>query len=183
LGKNKKLRQVNYFFLVALVQNRKSLLQEFRHLLVRFHEESNISYYKGLTNTFSRTLCSFTELSAYFLSAVYTNYRIMDYSVNDRLKEARLALKLSQRAFSKGIFLKSRGYYGDIETYRNEINERVIELICSAYGVNKAWLKTGKGKMFDKTIDSQLEEVTVLFNQLNTHFKGYVLAQIKQKEN
>jgi transcriptional regulator with XRE-family HTH domain len=104
----------------------------------------------------------------------------VDYALNDRLKEARLALNLSQRAFSKGIFLKSSGYYGDIETHRNEVNERVVELVCSVYGVNKAWLKTGKGKMFDRKIDNQLEEMTLLFNQLNTHFKGYVLTQIKQ---
>jgi hypothetical protein len=45
--------------------------------------------------------------------------------------------------------------------------------------INKAWLKTGKGAMFDKKIDSQLEEMTILFNQLNRHFKGYVLTQIK----
>jgi transcriptional regulator with XRE-family HTH domain len=107
-------------------------------------------------------------------------YRTVDYSINDRLKQARLALKLSQRAFSKGIFLKSGGYYGDIETHRNEVNDRVIELVCGVYGVNKAWLKTGEGAMFDRKIDGQLEEMTVLFNQLNTHFKGYVLAQIKQ---
>jgi transcriptional regulator with XRE-family HTH domain len=104
----------------------------------------------------------------------------MDYSINDRLKEARLALNLSQRAFSKGIFLKSGGYYGDIETHRNEVNERIIELVSSIYGVNKVWLKTGKGQMFDKKIDNQLEEMTILFNQLNTHFKGFVLTQIKQ---
>jgi transcriptional regulator with XRE-family HTH domain len=104
----------------------------------------------------------------------------MDYSINDRMKQARLALNLSQRAFSRGIFLKSGGYYGDIETRRNEVNERIIELVSSIYGVNKVWLRTGKGQMFDKKIDSQLEEMTVLFNQLNPHFKGYVLAQIKQ---
>jgi transcriptional regulator with XRE-family HTH domain len=104
----------------------------------------------------------------------------MDYSINDRLKEARLALNLSQRAFSKGIFLKSGGYYGDIETHRNEVNERIIELVSSVYGVNKVWLRTGKGQMFDKKIDSQFEEMAVLFNQLNSHFKGYVLTQIKQ---
>jgi transcriptional regulator with XRE-family HTH domain len=96
----------------------------------------------------------------------------MDYSINDKLKEARLALNLSQRAFSKGIFLKSGGYYGDIETHRNEVNERIIELVSSIYGVNKVWLRTGKGQMFDKKIDNQLEEMTILFNQLNTHFKG-----------
>ncbi|MDR2303818.1 MAG: XRE family transcriptional regulator [Treponema sp.] len=104
----------------------------------------------------------------------------MDYSVNDRLKEARLALNLSQRAFSKGIFLKSAGYYGDIEVHRNEVNERIIELVSSIYGVNKVWLRTGKGQMFDKKVDNRLEEMTVLFDQLNPHFKGYVLMQIKQ---
>jgi transcriptional regulator with XRE-family HTH domain len=103
----------------------------------------------------------------------------MDSSINDRMKEARLALKLSQRTFSKGIFLKSGGYYGDIETHRIEVNERIIELVSSVYGVNKAWLKTGEGAMFDKKIDNQLEEMTILFNQLNPHFKGYVLTQIK----
>jgi hypothetical protein len=41
--------------------------------------------------------------------------------------------------------------------------------------------RTGKGQMFDKKIDNQLEEMTILFNQLNPHFKGYVvLTQIKQ---
>jgi transcriptional regulator with XRE-family HTH domain len=104
----------------------------------------------------------------------------MDYSINDRLKQARLALNLSQRAFSKGIFLKSPGYYGDIEAHRNEVNERIIELVSSIYGVNKVWLRTGKGQIFDKKIDTQLEEMTILFNQLNHHFKGYVLTQIKQ---
>jgi transcriptional regulator with XRE-family HTH domain len=117
-------------------------------------------------------------LLGFFIFFYY--YRAVDYSINDRLKEARIALNLSQKAFSKGIFLKSGGYYGDIETHRNEVNERIIELVSSIYGVNKVWLRTGKGQMFDKKIDSQLEEMTVLFNQLNTHFKGYVLAQIKQ---
>jgi hypothetical protein len=63
---------------------------------------------------------------------------------------------------------------------QNEVNERIIELVSSIYGVNKVWLRTGKGQMFDKKVDSQLEEMTILFNQLNPHFKGYVLTQIKQ---
>jgi transcriptional regulator with XRE-family HTH domain len=105
----------------------------------------------------------------------------MDTSINDRLKEARSSLKLSQKQFASGIHLKSSGYIGDIEIYRHEVNERIIELISSVYGINKIWLKTGKGKMFDgKKIDNKIDEMNILFNQLNTHFKGYVLAQIKQ---
>ena len=87
------------------------------------------------------------------------------------------------RAFSviKGIFLKSSGYIGDIEIYKHEVNERIIELASSVYGLNRVWLKTGSGKMFDgKKLDNQLHEMNILFNQLNPHFKGYVLAQIKQ---
>jgi len=104
----------------------------------------------------------------------------MDYSINDRMKEVRQALKLTIRMFAKGIFLKSAGYYGDIETHRLKVNDRVVELVCSVYGVNKEWLKTGNGPMFsDKKIDTDLEQMTILFNQLNPHFKGYVLTQIK----
>lgn len=105
----------------------------------------------------------------------------MDTSINDRLKQVRNALKLSQKQFAKGIFLKGSGYIGDIEIYRNEVNERIIELASSVYGINRVWLKTGAGKMFDgKKLDNQLHEMHILFNQLNPHFKAYVLAQIKQ---
>ena len=120
-----------------------------------------------------------TDLSIAFTVLSYY-YGTMDYSVNDRMKEVRQALKLSIKAFATGIHLKSGGYYGDIETHRNKVNERVIELVCSVYGVNKEWLKTGNGPMFsDKKIDTDLEQMTILFNQLNPHFKGYVLTQIK----
>ena len=116
-----------------------------------------------------------------FLPVFSFMVRIVDTSVNDRLKQARNALNLSQKQFAKGIFLKSSGYIGDIEIYRNEVNERIIELASSVYGLNRVWLKTGAGKMFDgKKPDNQLQEMNILFNQLNPHFKAYVLAQIKQ---
>ena len=79
------------------------------------------------------------------------------------------------------LILKSSGYIGDIEIHKHEVNERIIELASSVYGINRIWLKTGAGKMFDgKKLDNQLQEMNILFNQLNPHFKAYVLAQIKQ---
>ncbi|MDR2483685.1 MAG: helix-turn-helix transcriptional regulator, partial [Treponema sp.] len=86
-----------------------------------------------------KKISSFIGFSPLPLPGFIYYYRTVDYSINDRLKQVRLALQLSQRAFPKGIFLKSGGYYGDIETHRNEVNERVVELVCSVYGVNKAW--------------------------------------------
>ena len=100
-------------------------------------------------------------------------------SINSRLAQARHELKLSQVKFSKGIHLKSSGYIGDIEAGRLGVNERIIELASSVYGINKHWLKTGEGKMFDKQIDPKFEEMTVLFNELNPDFQSYVLTQIK----
>jgi transcriptional regulator with XRE-family HTH domain len=105
----------------------------------------------------------------------------MDTSVNDRLKKVRKALNLSQKQFAMGIFLKGGGYIGDIEIYRHEVNERIIELVSSVYRVNKVCLKTGNGKMFEGTkLDKQLYELNILFNQLNPHLQNYALSQIKQ---
>ena len=105
----------------------------------------------------------------------------MDTSINDRLREVRKALSLSQKQFATGIHIKSSGYIGDIEIYRHDVNERIIELVSSVYGVNKNWLKNGHGKMFNgNKIDNQLMEIDILFNQLNPHFKSFVLTQIKQ---
>ena len=116
-----------------------------------------------------------------FLPVISFKLRIVDTSVNDRLKQARNALSLSQKQFARGIYLKGSGYIGDIEIHRNEVNERIIELASSVYGINRVWLKTGNGKMFDrKKLDNQVQEMNILFNQLNPHFKGYVLTQIKQ---
>ncbi|WP_010257398.1 helix-turn-helix domain-containing protein [Treponema primitia] len=103
----------------------------------------------------------------------------MDRTVNERLAQARHELKLSQVKFSKGIHLKSSGYYSDIEIGRHEVNDRIIELASSVYGINKHWLKTGEGKMFDRQIDQKFEEMAILFQELNPDFQSYVLTQIK----
>jgi transcriptional regulator with XRE-family HTH domain len=105
-----------------------------------------------------------------------------DTAINQRLRQLRAILNLSQVKFSKGIFLKSSGYYADIETGKHEVNERIIELVSSVYGVNKIWLKTGEGEIFEadkKSIDPLFEEMTILFNELNPDFKSYTLTQIK----
>ncbi|MDR1785413.1 MAG: helix-turn-helix domain-containing protein [Spirochaetaceae bacterium] len=103
----------------------------------------------------------------------------VDRAVNERIRQVRQALGLSQVKFSKGIYLKSSGYYGDLELGKIEANPRIIELIAAIYGANKRWILTGEGEMFDTRPDQLLEEMMIYFNQLNPDFKRYVLAQIK----
>jgi transcriptional regulator with XRE-family HTH domain len=100
-------------------------------------------------------------------------------SVNERVKQVRKTLKLSQVNFSKGIYL-SHGYYAEIELENCKANNRIIELIVSKYGVSRHWLETGEGEMFDKKPDEKLEQMIITFRELNPSFKDFVLHFIDQ---
>jgi len=97
--------------------------------------------------------------------------------VNDRIKKIRSVLKLTQVNFSKKIFI-SQGSYNDIETGTRKVNERIIQLICSQFNINKDWLKTGKGEMFYKEKpDIGLEHLIEIYKQLDKPLKEYLLEQ------
>jgi len=104
----------------------------------------------------------------------------MSNLINERLKAVRTALSLSQRDFSKGIFLRQSSY-ARIEQGKITINERIIELVCSKYNVNKNYLKDGKGKMFSgNPPDVKLEQLNRVFNELNGMFQDYLITQAKE---
>ena len=100
---------------------------------------------------------------------------------NERIKAIRTALKLSQRGFSKGIFLEQSAY-ARMEQGATKVNERIIELICTKYNVNREFLKNGKGEMFNGNSppDVKLEQLRQLFNELNPLFQDYLLLQAKE---
>jgi len=100
-------------------------------------------------------------------------------TVNERIKVVRSALKLSQRAFAKAVYV-SNGYLADIELGHNEVKDRLVHLISSAFSVNKHWLLTGEGRMFNSTSEEKLERVTSLFNELYPEYQDFVLRQIDQ---
>ncbi|MDR1838806.1 MAG: helix-turn-helix domain-containing protein [Treponema sp.] len=104
----------------------------------------------------------------------------MAVSINVRIKAVRKALKLSQRAFCKGIYL-SHSFYAQIESGTRKPNERVYELISSKYNVNKEWLLTGKGEMFSGPApDVKLEKLIEIYKELDPLFREYIMLQIKQ---
>ena len=104
----------------------------------------------------------------------------MENTVNERLKAVRTALKLSQRDFSKGIFLKQSSL-ARIEQGKITVNERIIELVCSKYGVSKTYLKDEKGKMFTTNPpDVKLDQLNRIFNELNGLFQDYLIVQAKE---
>lgn len=71
----------------------------------------------------------------------------MSYDINQRIKEVRQALNLSQRAFGEKLGV-SRGVLNNIESNVVEAKPLFIRHICSVYHVDPIWLETGEGEMF-----------------------------------
>jgi transcriptional regulator with XRE-family HTH domain len=104
----------------------------------------------------------------------------MENTINERLKAVRTALKLNQRDFSKTIFLR-QGSYARIEQGKIQMNERIIELVCSKFHVNKSYLKDNKKPMFSgDPPDVKLDQLNQIFNELNGLFRDYLIVQAKE---
>ncbi len=79
--------------------------------------------------------------------------------MNERLKELRKALNLTQQAFADAIGVK-RNTVATYEIGRNEPIDAVIKLICDRFRVNEIWLRTGEGEMFiELSEDDELQQL------------------------
>ena len=106
---------------------------------------------------------------------------LMALPINERLKSVRTALKLSQRDFAKGIYI-AQSAYARMENGKQPVNERVIELVCYKYSVERAYLRDGKtDKMFsDIPPDVKLNRSYKIFIELNELFQDYLIIQAKE---
>ena len=100
-------------------------------------------------------------------------------AVNERIKEIRHILNKSQREFAKMVYV-SNGYLSEIETGRKEVNNRLVHLISNAFSVNKHWLLTGEGRMFNSSPEEKLERITRVFNELYPEYQDFILRQIDE---
>jgi transcriptional regulator with XRE-family HTH domain len=99
-------------------------------------------------------------------------------TANERIRQARKTLKLSQAEFAKAIFI-SNGYIAELECSHKKANDRIIRLISLTFGISQNWLKTGKGEMFYKSPDEKLQRMISLFNELPPKFQDYVMVQVE----
>jgi transcriptional regulator with XRE-family HTH domain len=103
----------------------------------------------------------------------------MDFSINRRIKELRNKLGINQRDFSELISLSS-GYIAGIEVNLRKVNDRLIKLIISEFGVNEDWLRFGTGEMFAKNKnDEKAARIVALFNDLPPHYQDVILGTIE----
>lgn len=76
------------------------------------------------------------------------------YEINERIKELRKHLDLSQTEFGKrfGVGL---GVIRNFEYGITAPNDIQIDLICVTFHVNREWLTTGEGEMFRERTRSE----------------------------
>lgn len=77
--------------------------------------------------------------------------------MNERIKELRKALKLTQQQFAEKIGL-TRNFVAQIEIGAGTPSDRTVSDICREFGVNELWLRAGDGDMFRKL--SRSEEIS-----------------------
>lgn len=88
--------------------------------------------------------------------------------MNERLKQLRKALNLTQQSFADKLNIK-RGAIANYEIGRNQPIDAVIALICTTFNVNEAWLRTGEGDMF---VERSPEEETGYFVEDLLEYSG-----------
>ena len=99
-------------------------------------------------------------------------------TVNERIKQIRKTLKMSQVEFAKAIYI-SNGYIAELENNNRRVNNRIIHLISLTFGVNEMWLKNGQGDMFLNNAEEKLKRMMSLFAELSPQFQDYVTTQIE----
>lgn len=99
-------------------------------------------------------------------------------NVNERIKQLRKILKLTQTEFGEQIGVKGNTITGYEKGIRNP-TDAIILSICREFNVDEEWLRTGKGEMF--VIRSDEEEIAaflgdVLSEEGETYKKQLILA-------
>lgn len=99
-------------------------------------------------------------------------------NVNERIKQLRKILKLTQTEFGEQIGVKGNTITGYEKGIRNP-TDAIILSICREFNVDEEWLRTGEGEMF--VIQSNEEEIAaflgdVLSEEGETYKKQLILA-------
>ena len=77
------------------------------------------------------------------------------YDTNSRITQLRKHLNLSQTSFGERLGI-SRGVIKNIDEHNAPAKPLLIQQICKEYNVNREWLETGEGEMFNP-IDRDVE--------------------------
>lgn len=102
-------------------------------------------------------------------------------SINERVKEVRKSLHLSQEEFGNRIGLSKSGI-SNIENGTRNVNPKHIKLICTIFDVNENWLTTGiDNSEYLKNVEKNYSAFNSFITYLNS--LGYSVAVEKTGES
>jgi len=96
--------------------------------------------------------------------------------ISKRLREVRKYFGLSIKEFSQQIYV-SNSLYGSIEHGDRELSDRICQLIVSKFNVNRNYILTGEGSMFntDSPPDARLNRIFQIYNEVSDPLKEMIL--------
>ncbi|GHU38563.1 hypothetical protein FACS1894190_00380 [Spirochaetia bacterium] len=102
-------------------------------------------------------------------------------NINLRIVKFRHTLNMTQKEFAEKILIAT-SYLGAIEVGKKKVNDRLVKLITTVFGVSEPWLRTGEGAMFEKDVipDYKITETVEIFKQLNPFFQDFILDQLRK---
>lgn len=104
--------------------------------------------------------------------------------MNNRIKETRKSLDLSQEAFGERLGITGSGL-SNIESGKRNVTEQMILAICREFNVNEDWLRTGDGgeeAMFEMSDDTNISSVATEFH-LDTLSKVILAAYVRMESD
>jgi len=100
--------------------------------------------------------------------------------LNDRMKEIRKALGISQKEFGTKLGVTDAAICA-IEAGRRNVTEQMVKSICREFNVNYDWLKEGIGEMFDAVPETLVDELALEF-QLDDLDKRIIFGYLRLSE-
>ena len=94
--------------------------------------------------------------------------------MNERIKELRKVLSLTQQEFADRLSLK-RNTIATYEMGKAIPSDRTINDICEKYNVNEEWLRDGTGEMFRaEEENSIIAKATMLLGEKDPLFEAFI---------
>lgn len=97
-------------------------------------------------------------------------------NINDRVREVRTALNLTQKEFGQKITL-AQTYLSQIEKGDRDVTEKIFKIICLQFNVNEEWLRFGAGEMFVENDNILLAQLAKQYD-LDTFSRKFIEAYI-----
>ena len=98
--------------------------------------------------------------------------------INNRVKEVRQAMELSQAKFAQKIGF-SQGGIKDVEIGKCKVTDRLILAMNKYLGINEEWLRTGNGSMYAQTDKKDAVEQALNILMAKYNMDKFEIAMMK----